>query len=39
MSLTVFVAGTLVLTVFVAWATHRSAMVLRRVEVDFNLLV
>lgn len=38
--LVVFVAGTLTLTVFVAWATYRSALMLKQVAVvDFNLLL
>ena len=37
--LAVFVAGTLTLTVFVAWATHRSALMLKQAQVDFNLLL
>jgi membrane protease YdiL (CAAX protease family) len=39
MGLAVFVAGTLVLTAFVAWATHRSARMLEHTQVDFNLLL
>lgn len=38
-SLVVFLAGTLALTVFVAWATYRSALMLKYTEVDFNLLL
>jgi membrane protease YdiL (CAAX protease family) len=34
-----FVAGTLALTAFLAWATYRSAQVLRQMQVDFNLLL
>jgi membrane protease YdiL (CAAX protease family) len=38
--LVVFVAGTLTLTVFVSWATYRSAHTLRQLEeVDINLLL
>lgn len=38
--LVVFVAGTLTLTVFVAWATYRSAQMLQQMEeVDINLLL
>jgi len=38
--LVVFVAGTLTLTVFIAWATHRSAQMLQQLEeVDINLLL
>ena len=37
--LVVFVAGTLTLTVFVAWATHRSAVMLKQAAVDYNLLL
>lgn len=39
MALVVFVSGTLILTVFVAWATYRSAQMLRQMEVNFNLLL
>jgi membrane protease YdiL (CAAX protease family) len=39
MGLVVFVAGTLILTVFIAWATYRSTQMLQQVEVDFNLLL
>jgi len=39
MALVLFVTGTLILTAFVAWATHRSAELLRQGEVDFNLLL
>jgi membrane protease YdiL (CAAX protease family) len=39
MALVVFVSGTLILTVFVAWATYRSAQLLRQMEVNFNLLL
>lgn len=39
MALAVFVVGTLTLTGFIAWATHRSAKMLQQVEVDFNLLL
>ena len=38
--LVIFVAGTLILTVFVSWATYRSAQVLQKLaEVDINLLL
>ncbi len=38
--LVVFVAGTLTLTVFVSWATYRSALMLQQLEeVDINLLL
>ena len=37
--LAVFAAGTLTLTVFVAWATHRSALMLKQAQIDFNLLL
>jgi membrane protease YdiL (CAAX protease family) len=38
--LVIFVAGTLTLTVFVSWATYRSAQVLQKLaEVDINLLL
>jgi membrane protease YdiL (CAAX protease family) len=37
--LVVFVAGTLTLTVFVSSATHRSAVMLKQAELDFNLLL
>jgi membrane protease YdiL (CAAX protease family) len=37
--LVVFLAGTLALTAFVAWATYRSALMLKYTEVDFNLLL
>jgi len=39
MAFTIFVAGTLALTAFIAWATYRSAQVLRQMQVDFNLLL
>lgn len=39
MRLVVFVAGTLTLTMFIAWATYRSARILQQVKVDFNLLL
>lgn len=39
MALVVFVAGTLILTVFIAWATYHSAEMLKQVKVDFNLLL
>jgi len=39
MAFATFVAGTLILTAFIAWATHRSAQMLQHVEVDFNLLL
>lgn len=39
MGLFVFIAGTLILTIFIAWATYRSAQMLQRVEVDLNLLL
>ncbi len=39
MAFLIFVAGTLVLTTFVAWATYRSAQALRQMQVDFNLLL
>ncbi len=39
MAFTLFVAGTLALTAFIAWATYRSAQVLRQMQVDFNLLL
>jgi membrane protease YdiL (CAAX protease family) len=39
MALVVFVSGTLILTVFVTWATYRSAQMLRQMEVNFNLLL
>jgi membrane protease YdiL (CAAX protease family) len=39
MALTLFVAGTLMMTLFVAWATYRSAQLLQHMEVDFNLLL
>ena len=40
LGLVFFVAGTLTLTVFVSWATHRSAQMLQQMgEVDFNLLL
>jgi membrane protease YdiL (CAAX protease family) len=37
--LVVFLAGTLALTAFAAWATYRSALMLKYTEVDFNLLL
>jgi membrane protease YdiL (CAAX protease family) len=37
--LAVFVVGTLILTAFIAWATYRSAQILKHMEVDFNLLL
>ncbi len=39
MAFIVFVAGTLALTAFIAWATYRSAQMLRQMQVDFNLLL
>lgn len=39
MALVVFVAGTLILTIFIAWATYHSAEMLKQVKVDFNLLL
>ena len=39
MAFMLFVAGTLTLTAFIAWATYRSAQVLRQMQVDFNLLL
>ncbi len=39
MALVIFAAGTLILTLFIAWATYRSARMLQQVEVDFNLLL
>jgi membrane protease YdiL (CAAX protease family) len=39
MGLIVFVAGTLILTAFIAWATYRSAQILKGMEVAFNLLL
>jgi membrane protease YdiL (CAAX protease family) len=39
MALTLFVVGTLTMTLFVAWATYRSARLLQHMEVDFNLLL
>jgi membrane protease YdiL (CAAX protease family) len=38
--LVVFVSGTLILTLFVAWATYRSAQMLKQMQqLDFNLLL
>jgi membrane protease YdiL (CAAX protease family) len=39
MTLVVFIAGTLILTVFITWITYRSAQMLQYIEVDFNLLL
>jgi membrane protease YdiL (CAAX protease family) len=39
MGLVVFVAGTLILMAFIAWATYRSAQMLHQVAIDFNLLL
>jgi membrane protease YdiL (CAAX protease family) len=39
MAFAIFVAGTLTLTTFIAWATYRSAQILKQVEVGFNLLL
>jgi membrane protease YdiL (CAAX protease family) len=40
MGLVVFVSGTLILTLFVAWATYRSAQMLKQMQqLDFNLLL
>lgn len=39
MAFIIFVAGTLILTAFIAWATYRSAQMLKQIEVDFNLLL
>jgi membrane protease YdiL (CAAX protease family) len=39
MTLVVFIAGTLILTVFITWVTYRSAQMLQYIEVDFNLLL
>ena len=39
MAFIAFVVGTLALTAFIAWATYRSAQMLKHIEVDFNLLL
>jgi membrane protease YdiL (CAAX protease family) len=39
MAFVIFVVGTLTLTIFIAWATYRSAQMLKQVEVGFNLLL
>jgi membrane protease YdiL (CAAX protease family) len=39
MVFTAFVMGTLILAAFIAWATYRSARMLKHMEVDFNLLL
>jgi len=37
-SYALFLAGTLILTLFIVWATFRSAQILKQVTVEFNLL-
>ena len=39
MSYPLFLAGTLILTLFITWATFRSAQILKQVRVEFNLLL